>query len=421
MTTHNTIGILVIGNEVLDGRVADTNSHRLIQRLSQAGFETAHVLSCVDEETAICGALGFLSERVGFIVCSGGLGPTSDDLTRQAAARFAGVPLVLDPHAQEQMVRLYQRRGRVLDEVNLRQAYLPQGAEVLANPVGTAPGFALAIPGGATLASLPGVPGELERMCDEALLPLLERRLGRPAAPHTAYFRVFGKPESQIGRLVEGCALPPGIQVSYRASFPEVQLRLRSRDVELSAWAHAVRQAIGADAIFSEDPELDLPGCLHELLIARRHTLALAESCTGGLAGALLTRLPGASAYLRGGVVSYANAVKEELLEVPAQILEQEGAVSRACAAAMAEGVRRRLHSDFALSITGIAGPDGGTAEKPVGTFFVGLSTGTEPARAFHYFLPLERNRIRLFAAYAAFDLLRRVLLDLPLENYAVR
>ncbi len=420
---NNEVSLLMIGDEVLDGRVAETNSQFLIGLLAESGYSTAHVLSCRDDIADICSCLEFLRQHSSVIICSGGLGPTSDDLTRQAAAALAGVPLETEPQALQQVREAYRRRGREPHDLDLRQAVLPRGVVVLPNALGTAPGFALPIGGENVLfVALPGVPSELDRMFREEALPLIRDRLGEGNVQKQQLFRIFGKPEAEVGRIVEALSLPGEVSVSYRAAFPEIQLRLKTKESQelLAGAAARVRTALGEDCIFSEKPEVDLVKTVHGLLLHDGRTLSVAESCSGGLLGSLLTKYSGSSRCFVGGVISYDNSVKTAQLGVSPETLQQAGAVSEECAMQMAEGVRRRMDSDLALSITGIAGPDGGRPEKPVGTFYVGLASASR-VNAYRYFLHAERNRVQLYSAWTALDLLRRFLSGLPLKNHAAK
>ena len=411
------VSLLIIGDEILDGRIADTNTQFLASELASIGYPLGFVLSCRDDVEDICGALRFLRERSPFIIASGGLGPTSDDLTRQAVASLTGKQLCLHPQAHLQIQEVYKKRGRQLDEINLRQAILPEGALVLRNTLGTAPGFACDVGKSSFFAALPGVPFELKLMFKEELVPLLEQRLGKGTVLHQALLRIYGTPESAVGKAVEGLGFSSSISICYRASFPEVQLLLQSPDAEeVRRAALAAEAAIGPDKVYSTNSDADLVKVVHDLLIEQGRSAAVAESCTGGLLGSLFTKNPGSSAYFKGGILSYSNEVKQEFLGVGQDVLLKYGAVSEQCAEQMAAGVRKALRTDFGLSITGVAGPEGGSPDKPVGVFYAGLAAPSA-VHVVRRFLPLDRSRIRLYAAWTALDLLRRFLYNLRIGD----
>lgn len=418
--------ILSTGSEVLEGRVTDTNSVFLLERLAELGLPVEHVLSCADEMGSILQSLNFLAARSLIIIVSGGLGPTADDLTREAVAEFAGLELELNESLAQQLEKLYQAKGRVFDEVNKKQAYVPKGAVVIPNRLGTAPGFSCAVKGadGITrhVIALSGVPFELKSMFDEAVLPFIIKEILPPAGGfgfEKRSLRVFGLPESTVAKRIQESSLPPEVIVSYRAVFPAVDVVLKvprgpSAAEVIQHSLECVEEAVGRDYIFADDVNRPFEGVLHDLLLEKRLTIAVAESCTGGLVGALLTNMPGSSAYFVGGVVSYSNHIKTKLLGVAETVLQEHGAVSFETAELMAQGVRNSFSSDLGLAVTGIAGPEGGSAEKPVGTFFIGFCDKNESI-AYKCFFSSTRERIRKYSAYAALDVVRRKLLRRPI------
>ncbi len=372
--------ILSIGDEVLSGEVADTNAAWLAERLLGLGVEVIAHTVVGDVEEHIVQSLRYHARRVNLIVASGGLGPTHDDLTRHCAAKAANVRLELHEESLAAIEERFRRWGRPMPAQNRIQAMVPAGAEVLPNTEGTAPGFVVRI-GDAYAAFVPGVPREMKAMFDKALAPLIlalpiERRAVRIARLHT-----FGIPESQadqkLGALMHRGANP---LVGLRVSGGVVSIKVVATGQDdasagniLAPVLATIRERFG-EAIFGEDGDT-LELAVARLLEQRGNTLAVAESCTGGLIGHLLTNVPGISRFLLEDLVTYSNAAKTELLGVRADTIQAVGAVSEEVARAMAEGVRRRARADIGLSTTGIAGPDGGSAEKPVGLVYIGLAT----------------------------------------------
>ena len=412
--------ILTIGNELLNGDLADTNTQRFGRFLRQRGLSVGAAQSVPDRLDDIVAAFG-LATRADVVLVSGGLGPTSDDLTLEAAARFAEV--ALDTHAPtvSRLVARYAERGVHMTPNNLRQAQVPVGAEVFDNPVGTAPHVQLQV-GATRFFFFPGVPFELSRLCDDYLGPWLD--VHAPVRRyHSCIFRTFGKTESAVAALIDPVIGPDSalagasggttLHVAYRAHFPEIQVSLHvegpdavAAQTRLSDTAALVRERLG-DIIFSERAELGLVEVVAEALVARGETLALAESCTGGLVAKMCTDLPGSSRWFVEGFVTYANSAKTGRLGVAPELIAEHGAVSEAVARAMAEGARKVSGADWALAVTGIAGPDGGTADKPVGTVHLALA-GPEGTRHLLRRFPFDRARNRIVSAHAALELLRR-------------
>lgn len=409
------VSILAVGSELLDGRVVDTNSNYVGRKLAEIGLKLSYIHSCDDKLEEISDALKFLSNHSQVIIISGGLGPTEDDLTREALAAFLNVPLEFDAQNFSELEALYQKRGRRLDPSNKKQSFFPKGAEVLKNPVGTASGcLSKSVLNGreVRLISLPGVPSEFIKMFDDSVLPLIHSLSNTPEI-HRKSFEIFGLPEALVGSKISALKIPGEISVSYRAKFPLIQLVLKSANRELLLrYSEDASRAVGAEFIFSDRQDETMESALHRVLIERKIKIAVAESCTGGGLGAALTSSPGSSAYFWGGIISYSNEMKISHLGVKPETLEQYGAVSFSTAREMAAGARNRLGVDAALAITGIAGPDGGSEEKPVGTFFVGYST-KEKTYALQGFCPYSRDNVRKYAAHIAMDILRRELLGL--------
>lgn len=385
MTRQLTVESLAIGDELLDGRLADTNSKVLADALSSLGLGLVRAVVIDDDEERIAEAVREAAARADVVVTSGGLGPTSDDLTALGVARAAGCSLRLDEGVWAQIQARFAERGLPLPPNNRRQAELPEAATTLRNGAGVAPGFVTRV-GSAEVFSFPGVPKEYRWLLEHALVPRLKARLethdsvalGEYRAIRT--LRCLGITESALGQaLVPLEATHSGLRVQYRTHFPENYARLvvtgterAAVEAEADALAAQARRLIGG-AVYGVG-EASLEERLLAALTARGATLVTAESCTGGLLGKRLTDVPGSSAAYAGGVVAYANEAKTALLEVDEELLREHGAVSEEVARAMAEGARARLGATFALSTTGVAGPGGGSAEKPVGTVCFGLA-----------------------------------------------
>lgn len=412
------IEILTIGNELLNGDLADTNTQRFARFARARGLFIQAAQTVPDRLDAIVKALTDVASRADLVLVSGGLGPTTDDLTLEAAARFAGVELTTHAPTVARLEARFAERGLTMTPNNLRQAQVPATAEVFDNPVGTAPHVQLQV-GATRLFFFPGVPHELSRLCDDYLGPWLERH-----APirryRSAIFRTFGKTESAVGTLIERALSPdPRMHIAYRAHFPEIQVSLHIDEPDadeaerlLIASSAIVREQLG-DILFSERADDDLIEVVAKSLSSRGETLSLAESCTGGLVARMCTELPGSSRWFLEGFVTYANTAKTGRLGVPPELIEAHGAVSEPVARAMAEGAKRVAGTDWALAITGIAGPDGGSAEKPVGTVHLALA-GPEGTTHLLRRYPFDRSRNRTVSAYAALDLLRRALAGRP-------
>lgn len=406
--------LVMVGTELLLGQIVDTNAALLAARLTQVGVDCYHISTVGDNWTRMVEVLSRALGRSDVVITSGGLGPTQDDLTREVAAAVLGLPLEERPELVRQIEAYFQKLGRVAPPANRKQAMLPRGAEAIPNPIGTAPGLWIER-NGKILACLPGVPRELERMLDETVLPRLAQRA--PEALHSRVLRFVGLGESHLEAALEDLIRQQGrVTVAPYASPGEVKLRLSVRAVSreeaerlMAPVEQAILERVGAYCTSRNDEPLQV--VVGRMLRDRQLTLAVAESCTGGLVGDWLTDVPGSSAYFLGSLVAYANTAKEQVLGVPAEVLARHGAVSRETAEAMARGARERLGADCGLSVTGIAGPGGETATKPVGLVYVGAAVGDRTLVEEHRFRG-DRRLIKERSARAALDLLRRSLLQ---------
>lgn len=400
MNAH--VAFLAVGDELLDGRVADTNAQWLGGQLTALGLSLEEIAVVKDDITSTVDTARRLAAcGYGWCIVSGGLGPTSDDLTREALAELADKPLCEDARALATLAAFLEGRGRTMTQSQRKQASIPEGAELLDNPLGTACGFVLTHQG-CTFVALPGVPVELQGMWQRHMVPRLAagaRRLVR--------LQTFGLAEADVGdRVAPVAAQFPQVRFAFRAAFPSVEVQLAAEDAGLlERVAREIGDRLG-DSVYATGDQT-LAGAVIMRLCALGQSVSVAESCTGGLVGDLLTDVPGSSAAFRLGVVAYANKAKTKLLGVEPQALEQHGAVSEAVVAAMAQQVRERGDSTYGLGISGIAGPTGGSEEKPVGTVFMALATPSEVTTRKHQ-LKGDRRRIKVLAAHLALDWLRR-------------
>ncbi|NLC69990.1 MAG: CinA family nicotinamide mononucleotide deamidase-related protein [Desulfuromonadaceae bacterium] len=402
------IAILTIGNEILNGRIQDTNTRAIARLLVGHGLVAERAMTVADDLQAIREALLFLAARHRFVVVSGGLGPTGDDLTTAAAALAFGRPLQICPEALEMVRAFFRRLGREMTGRQEKQALLPQGAVILPNPQGSAPGF-LITEQSCRFAFLPGVPQEMEEMIRLSVLPLIQDCFDGSCTYRYRSFTLLGLPESEAEALLERVDLPEHVGVALCVNFPLVEVGLSTtwKDGEafLEDIAKRVRHVYGEHLV--AEGEETLVERVARMLIDSGRTLSLAESCTGGWIAKLLTDIPGSSAFLERGAVAYANSAKRDWLNVSDDILAGTGAVSGECALAMARGVRLASGSDIALSVTGIAGPLGGSPQKPVGTVFIALVA--EKVESVEQFLfPGNRDRVRWRTVCTALDRLLR-------------
>jgi nicotinamide-nucleotide amidase len=409
--------IIAIGSELVSGQGLDTNSPWLSQQLAALGIPVAFHTTLGDDLEDHRGAFRAAIDRADLVIMTGGLGPTQDDLTREALAEVAGVPLVEDRASLEAIAAMFARRHRIMTERNRVQALVPRGAEPLPNPIGTAPGIWMRL-GRATIACLPGVPSEMKRMFQEQVLPRLRELGGTGRVIVHRKINLFGKGESEIeaqamdltvrGRVPEVGITAHDATISFRITAEAATADEARRLIEPTA--ELIYERFG-NLVVGEDSD-DVAEALVLQLSRTGSTLATAESCTGGLIAQLITAIAGVSSWYLGGAVTYSNASKTALLGVPADLIAERGAVSPEVAAAMAEGARTRLGASLGISTTGVAGPTGGTPEKPVGLVYLGLSTadGTQTRRLD---MGPERPRhfLQLLAAKAALNWARLALL----------
>jgi nicotinamide-nucleotide amidase len=407
------VEIVTIGTEILLGHLVDTNAAFVARRLADAGINVFAKHSVGDNTERLAAMLAGVLERADGAITTGGLGPTVDDLTKDAVGRTVGRPLVLHEPSLRAIEARFAAMGRAMTDNNVSQAILPEGSTVLENPHGTAPGFVALRADGKFIASMPGVPREMKPMLTERLIPWLTRRFDVRSTIFTRTLHTVGIGESELDRRIDDLfrALEnPKIALLAHSGRVDVKIMAKAADAAtaeamIAPVAGEIRARIGSG--YFGDDGTSLESAIVGELVRRGLTIATAESCTGGAVADALVGVAGASRTFRGAIVAYANDVKTELLDVPVATLESAGAVSEETALAMAHGARARLSTDVALSTTGIAGPDGGTPDKPVGLVWFGY-VGPDGAQAVKMTFPGNRADIRTRAATAALGLIWR-------------
>lgn len=407
--------IIATGSELLSGGIADTNSVFLSEELIPLGIETAFKTVVGDSEKDLEESFRRAMDRAEVVIITGGIGPTEDDITRKVIAKIVKKRLVLNEDGLKAIQTRLAGRGKEVIAANDRQALIPVGARLLHNPAGIAPGFFFDEEN-TFIAVLPGVPREMHAMFNQGLKPVLQERFTGKRFIRRRVLHTCGVSESGVNQA---------IQEILKRKEPAVGLTARETGVDIRVIAHAIgaeqaqaladrtdsaiREKLG-DAVFAVDGQT-MEEVVGALLKQRKLKLAVAESCTGGLIGARITNVPGSSGYFERGAVTYSNAAKTEMLGVPAELIERHGAVSSQVAAAMAQGIRQAAKTDFGLSVTGIAGPEGGSEKKPVGLVYTALATNEGVKTQEHKFLG-DREQIRLKASQMALDMLRRYLIS---------
>ncbi|PSB01892.1 competence/damage-inducible protein A [Merismopedia glauca] len=410
--------IICVGTELLLGDILNSNAQYLAKQLASLGIPHYNQTVVGDNPERIKQVIEIASTRASILIFTGGLGPTPDDLTTETIAEFFGVPLVEHPEVIEDITQKYARRGRVMTVSNRKQALQPQGADVLPNPLGTAPGMIWQPRPGLTILTFPGVPREMYRMWSDTAIPYLKSQGWGEKVIYSRMLRFWGVAESVLAEKVGELLNSTNPTVAPYAGKGEVKLRVAAY---AASEAEAMAQITPIEAQIKAIAGLDFYGAdgdslasvVGNLLTEAKQTLSVAESCTGGGLGQLLTTISGSSDYFQGGVISYDNQVKISVLEVNPQDLNQFGAVSPQVAEQMALGVKKLLKTDWALSITGVAGPTGSTETKPVGLVYIGLASPDASLKTFSYNLGVEQDRewIRQLSSCHALDRLRRQLL----------
>jgi nicotinamide-nucleotide amidase len=402
-----TAEIITVGTELLLGQLVDTNTATIAAALAEIGIDVYRETSVGDNESRIAQAVAEALSRTDLVICAGGLGPTVDDVTREGIAVASASALVLDQEVAEDLRAFFASFGRQMAPNNARQAMFPRGARILENPKGTAPGFAIDVHG-KLIVAMPGPPREMQPMLKERVMPLLAQRFRVESTLVTRVLRTTGVSESEIDARIEDLfrtGVNPTIAVLAHAGEVHVKITAKAPTREaagalIDQVEAEVRRRLG-DCVFSSDGS-SLPEVLGKELLARSWTIGSAESCTGGLVGSMITAVAGASDYYRGGVIAYSNEAKSALLDVSPALIDMHGAVSEQVASAMAVGAQAALDADVAIAITGIAGPSGGTDEKPVGLVYIALAgvDGRLEARRLH--VPGDRTSVILRSSLAA-------------------
>ncbi len=408
--------IITIGDEILYGQITDTNTQWISAELDKIGIKTVRKSSVGDTEDAILSILEEATTRAEVVLVTGGLGPTKDDITKKTMCKHFGMELGINQEALEEVTRFFESRGRALTEINRQQAFLPVGCTYIPNKLGTAPGMWFD-QSDTVFISMPGVPYEMKGMMSTTILPLLQVHFNTPTIVHRI-IRTVGIGESILSETIADWEdnLPAHIKLAYLPSMANVKLRLTGFGADSTALTEEINQQINKvlpiirPFVYGYEQD-ELEQVIGQLLSERGQSLSTAESCTGGYVSHLITSVSGSSAYFMGGVVSYSNEVKIRQLGVSVDTLSQFGAVSEQTIVEMAEGVKKHFSTDYGIATSGIAGPDGGTADKPVGTVWIAVAS---PQRTFTRKLQLGgfRQQIIHNATIALLNLLRKEILE---------
>lgn len=410
------IEIITIGDEILTGHTVDSNSAFMAEQLLNIGYQVKYISSTTDSLEDMEDAFRLALSRAQLIITTGGLGPTDDDNTKKAIVKVFKRNLIYHEEILDDIKKRFEKRGIIMPPINQNQALLPQGAEFFPNKLGSAVGICIAEQN-KTFISLPGVPREMQHMFVEEILPYIAK-MNEHQKIHIIKFRTTGIVESKLAEMIKPRYIPEtGVKLAYLPTFCGVDLRLIVTDendtsaMEKINNVNRIFDSIIGKYIYGKNNET-LPQVIGQLLKDNDKTLSVAESCTAGRLGSEITSFPGSSAWFMGGIIAYSDEVKIKSLNVNPDILEIEGAVSEGCAISMASGIRAIMKTDYALSITGISGPDGGDEEKPVGTTWIGLSSiHGSYARKYSFGNDRESNQRR--AVFSALELLRREILDI--------
>jgi nicotinamide-nucleotide amidase len=411
--------IICVGTELLLGDILNSNAQYLAQQLANLGIAHYHQSVVGDNPGRIQQTIKMAIDRQAqILIFTGGLGPTPDDLTTATIADFFQTPLIEHASVVVDIEAKYAQRGRTMTPNNRRQALQPQGAEILPNPLGTAPGMMWQPQPGLIVLTFPGVPREMYKMWQDSAIPYLCANGYGQEQIFSTSLRFWGISESALAEKVDRFIQMSDPMVAPYAGKGEVRLRVSTKATDAKTAASKIDPiateiiAIGGIHYYGQD-QASLSSVVGQLLLSKNQTLSVAESCTGGILGAMLTDIPGSSAYFRGGVLAYANEVKTNLLQVDSQLILDRGAVSAPVAEQMATGVRNQLGTNWGIGITGIAGPGGGTAEKPVGLVYIGLAApdGTVSSSEYRLSTHFDRELIRQMSAKQALDMLRQKLL----------
>jgi nicotinamide-nucleotide amidase len=406
--------VVTIGDEILYGQIVDTNTQWISSELDKIGVKTNRKISIGDDESEILNMLSESLERVEIVIITGGLGPTKDDITKKTIAKFFNDHLVINTHAEAFVKDFFEKRGREFTEINRQQAALPSKCVYLPNITGTAPGMWFE-DNNKILVSLPGVPHEMKYLMEAEVIPKLKSYFNTPVIVHKV-IRTIGIGESFLAEKIANWedSLPNHIKLAYLPNFGQVKLRLTgigekqeliTADIEIEI--KKLKVLINEYIYSFENEELQV--VIGKMLRERNQTVAIAESCTGGYIQHLLTSISGSSDYFKGGVTSYANETKQHVLNVDANVISDFGAVSEQTVRQMSEGVRKLLNTDYGVATSGVAGPDGGTEEKPVGTIWIAVSS-KEKTYAFKLLMTKQRETNIQYGSVVALNMLRKLI-----------
>jgi nicotinamide-nucleotide amidase len=408
--------IISIGSEILRGQITDTNANFIAKKLVELGIDLEHISAVGDNPKSLLSTLKLALQRSDLIITTGGLGPTEDDITYQTIARALNLKLIKYPEAEENLKRILKKINKTISPSNLKQVYLPEGAKIIVNQYGTAPAMILE-KDNKIICSFPGVPHEMKNLIEKNLIPYLKKKFPPSTIKKSKTLKITGLGESSVNELIREYinkqtnfsfgiyANPEDIQVQVTTQAPtekEVEKLLQSSVNQLTK--------ILGNYVYGTDKQ-SLEEVVGNLLKTKKLKVAVAESCTGGMLGKMITRIPGSSEYFQGGVISYNAKVKEDLLKVPPKVIKKYGEVSNQTAILMAEGVRRCCHSDIGISVTGIAGPGGATEKKKVGLVYMALADGKKTITQKHQLFG-SRQLIRLRSTRRALNLLRNYLIS---------
>jgi nicotinamide-nucleotide amidase len=405
--------ILSTGDELTTGKVVDTNSATIAAGLFSIGVQVAAVLKVGDDREKLLWALDQARELGDLIIGTGGLGPTADDLTTETVATFLGRKIEQDEEVAEALKKRFESRRLAWTLNNLKQAQFPQGAVIIPNPAGTAPGFRVSMGQNKTLIWLSGVPQEMTRMLQETVIPWIAQQTGAQQPFLSCTFKIHGLTESKLDEMLKTLDASPHAKLSFRAHYPDLSLRLivnggAEQESLFTDLRRQISEILGTHVYAQSDATLE--EVVGQMLLERHYSLALAESCTGGYISHRVTRIAGSSAYYCGGAITYSNDAKIRFLGVKPETLEKHGAVSRETALEMSRGIRDKTGASIGLSVTGIAGPAGGSPEKPVGTVWISIDCDhCHEARLFQFHG--DRERVIVGASQAALYWLRIQLL----------
>ena len=408
--------IISIGSEILRGQITDTNANFIAKKLVKLDIDLEHISAVSDNPESLLSTLKLALQRSDLIITTGGLGPTEDDITYQTIARSLNLKLIKYPEAEENLKKILHKIKIKISPSNLKQVYLPEGAKIIINQYGTAPAMILE-KDNKIICSFPGVPHEMKNLIEENLIPYLKEKFPPYMIKKSKTLKITGLGESSVNELIRDYinkqtnftfgiyANPEDIQVQVIAQAPSE----KEAEKLLQYSVNQLTKVLG-NYIYGNDEET-IEKVVGKLIKTKKLTVAVAESCTGGMLGEMITRIPGSSEYFQGGVISYSAKVKEDLLKVPPEVIKKYGEVSKEVAQLMAEGVRRYCHSDIGISITGIAGPGGATEKKKVGLVYMALADGKKTLTQKHQLFG-NRQLVRLRSARRALNMLRMYLME---------